>query len=230
MKFSRMIIKDNLQKICSSLPAGVKLVVVSKTRTNEEILEAYNSGHRAFGENKVQEIIRKQKELPQDIEWHLIGHLQSNKVRSVIPFVSMIHSVDSLKILKAINDEASLAGRVIPCLLQIHIAKEETKYGFSYEDLKPILKSPEFAKLKNVVISGVMGMATFTEDTDQIRNEFKCLYNIFNDLKQTFFKEDANFKEISMGMSDDYLIAIEEGSTIVRIGSKIFGPRVYASN
>jgi len=225
-----MLIKDNFQKILSSIPKGVKLVVVSKTRTNEEILEAYNTGHRTFGENKVQEIIRKQKELPQDIEWHLIGHLQSNKVRSVIPFVSMIHSVDSLKILKAINDEASLAGRVIPCLLQIHIAKEETKYGFSYDDLKPILKSPEFAEMKNIVIHGVMGMATFTEDTETIRHEFNCLYNIFNDLKQTFFKEYPNFKELSMGMSDDYQIAIEEGSTIVRIGSKIFGPRQYATN
>lgn len=193
-------------------------------------MEAYHAGQRVFGENKVQEIVRKQKELPHDIEWHLIGHLQSNKVKSVIPFVSMIHSVDSLKILTTINHEANLANRVIPCLLQIHIAKEETKYGFSYEDLTPILESSEFTEMKNIAISGVMGMATFTEDTDLIRSEFSCLYNIFNDLKRTFFKEDAIFKELSMGMSDDYQIAIEEGSTIVRIGSKIFGPRQYAAN
>jgi len=224
-----MLIKDNLQKILSSIPKSVKLVVVSKTRTNEEILEAYHAGQRAFGENKVQELVRKQKELPVDIEWHLIGHLQTNKVKSVIPFVSMIHSVDSLKVLKTINNEAHLGDCVIQCLLQIHIAREETKYGFSYEDLTPILKSSEFAELKNVVISGVMGMATFTEDTDLIKYEFSCLYNIFNDLKRNFFKEDANFKELSMGMSDDYQIAIEEGSTMVRIGSSIFGPRNYST-
>jgi PLP dependent protein len=222
-----MFIKDNLQNIFSAIPKEVKLIVVSKTRTNDEILEAYDAGQRAFGENKVQEIIRKQSQLPSDIEWHLIGHLQSNKVKSIVPFVSVIHSVDSLKILKAINDEASLVNKVIPCLLQVHIAQEETKYGFSYEKLTQMLESAEIAELKNVLISGVMGMATFTEDTNQIRNEFKCLYNILNDLKQKFFKDDIHFKELSMGMSDDYIIAIEEGSTIVRIGSKIFGPREY---
>lgn len=223
-----MLIKDNLQKILSSIPQNTKLVVVSKTRTNEELLEAYDAGQKAFGENKVQELLRKQKELPQDIEWHLIGHLQTNKVKSVIPFVAMIHSVDSLKILKAINNEANLAGMVVQCLLQIHIALEETKFGFSYGEIKSVINSPEFTELKNVIICGVMGMATFTENIEQIRVEFRSLYKIFNDLKQKFFKEDANFKELSMGMSDDYPIAIEEGSTIVRIGSKIFGPREYA--
>ena len=222
-----MFIRDNLQKIKAAITPGVKLIVVSKTRTNEEILEAYDAGEWAFGENKVQEILRKQGALPSDIEWHLIGHLQSNKVKSIVPYVSMIQSVDSLKILKVINDEASKADRVVKCLLQVHIAKEETKYGFSFDELEQLLMLPEFAEMKNVVIAGVMGMATFTEDTEQIRREFNCLYNIFNDLKRKFFRESEDFKEISMGMSDDYQIAIEEGSTMVRIGSSIFGPRDY---
>lgn len=222
-----MYIKDNLQRIRAAIPQGVKLIVVSKTRTNEEILETYDLGQRVFGENKVQEILRKRDQLPPDIQWHLIGHLQSNKVRSIIPHVAMIHSVDSLKVLKAINDEASLSGRVIPCLLQMHIAKEETKFGFSYEDLVFILRSSEISEMKNVTISGVMGMATFTDNTGQIRDEFNCLHKIFDDLKREFFKDNENFKELSMGMSDDYPIAIEEGSTMVRIGSSIFGPREY---
>lgn len=222
-----MYIKDNLQRIRAAIPQGVKLIVVSKTRTNEEILEAYDLGQRVFGENKVQEILRKRDQLPPDIQWHLIGHLQSNKVRSIISHVAMIHSVDSLKILKAINDEASLSDRVIPCLLQMHIAKEETKFGFSYEDLVSILRSSEISEMKNVTISGVMGMATFTDNTGQIRDEFNRLHKIFDDLKREFFKDNENFKELSMGMSDDYPIAIEEGSTMVRIGSSIFGPREY---
>lgn len=228
-KFIWMFIKGNIAKIRAVIPQGVKLIVVSKTRTNEEILEAYDAGERAFGENKVQEILRKQGELPSDIEWHLIGHLQSNKVRTIVPYVSMIHSVDSLKVLKTINEEAFLTGGVMQCLLQVHIAKEETKFGFSFDELEQLLMAPEFAEMKNVAIAGVMGMATFTDDNKQIRHEFSCLYNIFKDLKQKFFKENEDFKEISMGMSDDYPIAIEEGSTMVRIGSKIFGPREYAS-
>jgi hypothetical protein len=225
-----MLIKENLQKICSSLPSGVKLVVVSKTRTKSEILEAYEAGQRAFGENKVQELLPKQRELPQDIEWHLIGHLQTNKVRSVVPYVSVIQSIDSLKLLQTVNHEAQLAGRVVSCLLQLHIAREETKFGFSYNELTAALTSPEFSAMKNISVAGVMGMATFTDDIDQVRQEFRSLRNIFDELKQNIFKDDAGFSEISMGMSDDYQIAVEEGSTIVRIGSKIFGPRVYASD
>jgi PLP dependent protein len=225
-----MLIRDNLQKIVNSIPKGVKLVVVSKTRTNKEVMEAYDAGQRVFGENKVQELLRKQKELPKDIEWHMIGHLQTNKVKSVVPFAAVIQSVDSFKILKTIDREAFIADKVIECLLQIHIAREESKFGFSYGELLPILKSPEFSALKNVTITGVMGMATFTDNIEQIRQEFRLLSKIFTDLKYNFFKEDTNFKEISMGMSDDYPIAIEEGSTIIRIGSKIFGPHDYIVN
>jgi pyridoxal phosphate enzyme (YggS family) len=225
-----MLIRDNLKKMLSSIPHKVKLVAVSKTRTNGEVMEAYNAGQRAFGENKVQELLIKQKELPNDIEWHLIGHLQTNKVKSVVPYVNMIQSVDSFKILKAIDREAFFSDKVMQCLLQIHIAREETKFGFSYEELLTVLKSPEFYAMKNIAIAGVMGMATFTDNSDQIRQEFRSLRKIFDDMKNDFFKEDENFREISMGMSDDYEIAIEEGSTIIRIGSKIFGPRDYTLN
>lgn len=222
-----MPIKENLDKIVSSLPTRVKLVVVSKTRANDELMEVYNAGKRAFGENKVQELIRKQKELPSDIEWHLIGHLQSNKVKSVIPFASLIHSVDSLKLLKVIDREAKLAGKTVNCLLQVHIAQEETKFGFSVDELIHDLESEEFKSLSNIKIIGLMGMATFTDNEKQVREEFKSLREIFDQLKTEFFANDPLFKELSMGMSDDYPIAIEEGSTIVRIGSKIFGPRIY---
>lgn len=220
-----MSIKENLEKIHASLPQGIKLVVVSKTRNIDEILEAYNAGQRAFGENKAQELLMKQKDLPRDIEWHLIGHLQSNKVRSIVPYVSLIHSIDSLKLLQIIDLEARLAGRVIKCLFQLHIAREETKFGFSYYELNAIMASPEFSELKNIVITGVMGMATFTDNTVQIKQEFSSLHRIFIELKEKDFKNDPDFREISMGMSDDYTIAVEEGSTMVRIGSKIFGPR-----
>ncbi len=222
-----MPIKENLDKIISSLPTRVKLVVVSKTRTNEELMEAYDAGQRAFGENKVQELIRKQKELPGDIEWHLIGHLQTNKVKSIIPYVSMIHSVDSLKLLKVIDHEAKLAGKIVDCLLQVHIAQEETKFGFSMDELIHDLNSEEFKSLSNIKIKGLMGMATFTDNQEQIREEFKSLHKVFYQLKSNFFKDDPDFKELSMGMSDDYPIAVEEGSTMVRIGSKLFGPRIY---
>ncbi len=223
--FWNMLIKENLLRTSASLPQGVRLVAVSKTRTNEEILEAYNAGQRDFGENKVQELLRKQKELPQDIRWHLIGHLQTNKVKSVVPYVSLIHSIDSLKLLKIVDREARITGKMIGCLLQIHIAREETKFGFSHDELTEALTSPELTSMKNIIIAGVMGMATFTENNDQVRQEFRSLRNLFGELKDKFFKNDPNFCEISMGMSDDYPIAIEEGSTIVRIGSKIFGQR-----
>ena len=225
-----MTIENNLNKICASLPDGVKLVAVSKTKSNEEIMEAYGAGQRIFGENKVQELVRKWETLPKDIEWHFIGHLQSNKVRLIAPFVAMIHSVDSLKILKTINDEAKNCERVIPCLLQFHIASEESKFGFSYEEAVQLLSAVEMSYLENVTISGVMGMATFTDDVELIRKEFLTLHEIFQNLKAVFFQGNDNFREISMGMSSDYLYAIESGSTMIRIGSTIFGERNCVAN
>ncbi len=220
-----MDIAKNIEKIKSTLPDGVKLVAVSKTKPNEMILEAYRSGHKIFGENKAQELIRKQPELPGDIEWHFIGHLQSNKAKYITPFVSMIHGIDSFKILKTINKEARKNDRVISCLLQFHIAQESTKFGLSEEEAREILESEAYAAMKNISIAGVMGMATFTDDEKQVRDEFRMLKTIFDNLKNKYFGDDPEFKEISMGMSDDYRIAVEEGSTIVRVGSKIFGAR-----
>ena len=220
-----MTIEKNLNTICSSLPEGVKLVAVSKTKSNEEIMEAYNAGQRIFGENKVQELVRKWESLPKDIEWHFIGHLQSNKVRFIAPFVAMIHSVDSLKVLKIINDEAKREGRVIPCLLQVHIADEESKFGFSPEEAIQVTFAIKNTELDNVTIAGVMGVATYTDDVVQINKEFSTLHTIFQNLKDVFFGGNDNFREISMGMSHDYQYAIANGSTMVRIGSTIFGER-----
>jgi hypothetical protein len=220
-----MTIENNLNRIISSLPVGVKLVAVSKTKSNEEILEAYQTGQRMFGENKVQELVRKWESLPKDIEWHFIGHLQSNKVRMIAPFIAMVHSVDSLKILKTINDEAKHVGRVIPCLLQFHIASEESKFGFSPDDALQIFSTIKLAELENVIVAGVMGMATFTDDIDVINQEFSDLRKIFRNLKDVFFHENDTFSEISMGMSHDYQYAIENGSTLIRVGSTIFGER-----
>ena len=220
-----MGIKQNLAFIKQEIPANVRLVAVSKTKPVGDILLAYNYGHKVFGENKAQELINKQPQLPDDIEWHFIGHLQSNKVKFIAPFVSLIHSVDSLKLLKEINKQALKNDRVIDCLLQFHIATEETKFGLDYEEATGILQSESYREMKNISIAGVMGMATFTDDKTVIRSEFKHLKNIFVNLKQDYFQNNVNFKEISMGMSDDYSIAIEEGSTIVRIGSAIFGAR-----
>lgn len=220
-----MTIEYNLKKICSALPDGVKLVAVSKTKSNEEIMEAYRAGQRIFGENKVLELVRKWESLPKDIEWHFIGHLQSNKVRLIAPFIAMVHSVDSLKLLKTINDEAKRIARVIPCLLQFHIACEESKFGFSVDDAIQMLSSIQLSYLENVTISGVMGMATFTDDVAQINKEFFTLNGIFQNLKEVFFRRNDNFREISMGMSHDYHYAIENGSTMVRVGSTIFGER-----
>jgi hypothetical protein len=207
------------------LSAGVKLVAVSKTRSNEEIMEAYNAGQRIFGENKVQELVRKWETLPKDIEWHFIGHLQSNKVRMIAPFVAMIHSVDSLKLLKTINNEAKQAGRVISCLLQFHIASEESKFGFSQDDAVQMLSEIKISDYNNVIVAGVMGMATYTDDVAVINREFSNLKTIFQNLKAGFFQGNDNFREISMGMSSDYLNAIENGSTMIRIGTTIFGSR-----
>jgi len=223
-----MSIADNIDRIKSILPEHVRLIAVSKTKPVESILEAYNHGQRAFGENKVQEMSDKYEELPKDIEWHFIGHLQSNKIKYIAPFVQLIHGVDSFKLLKAINLEAKKADRIIPCLLQFHIAEEETKFGLSIEEAIEMLNSEEFKSLMNVKISGVMGMATYTDDENQIRKEFKCLKTYFELLKMNYFDDNnTDFKDISMGMSGDYLLAIAEGSSMIRIGSNIFGERNY---
>lgn len=222
-----MSIAENLHRITKTLPSGVKLAAVSKTHSVEEIMEAYQTGQRCFAENKAQELSAKQPLLPSDIEWHFIGHLQSNKVKYIAPFVSLIHSVDSLKLLQVIDKEASKNGRTIPCLLQFHIAEEDTKFGLDIEEAEEILESKAYHELKNISIAGIMGMATFTDDYDQVRREFRHLKAIFDHLKDKYFAHDPAFREISMGMSDDYEIAVSEGSTLVRIGSSIFGARIY---
>ena len=220
-----MPIAINILEIRESLPKKVTLVAVSKTKPNSDIMEAYKAGQRVFGENKVQELSLKHEELPKDIVWHFIGHLQSNKVKFIAPFVSLIHGVDSLKLLKTIDKEAKKSERIIPCLLQFHIASESSKFGFSMNEIEDMKLSNLIAELKNVDICGVMGMATYTDDQTQIAKEFEELSHIFNGLKNTFFKEQGSFKEISMGMSNDYAIAIEKGSTMIRVGSSIFGER-----
>ena len=220
-----MSITQKINEVLETIPVHVKLVAVSKTKPNEDIMEAYKSGYRVFGENKPQELTQKYNDLPKDIEWHMIGHLQSNKVKYIAPFVHLIHAVDSLKLLKEINKQAEKNNRVIDCLIQFHIATEESKFGFPLQDVEDLFESEEFKTLQSVRIVGVMGMATFTFDEEQVRNEFKSLKEIFNLLKTRYFSDNEKFKEISMGMSGDYQIAIEEGSTIVRVGSSIFGSR-----
>ena len=215
-----------LKKILSELATtNTQLIAVSKTKPNEAIQKMYDQGQRIFGENKVQELVGKYEALPKDIEWHLIGHLQSNKVKYIAPFVQMIHSVDSFKLLKEINKQAKKNERIIEVLLQFHIAEEDTKFGLDTKEADEILTSSIFSEMKNIKIVGVMGMATFTNDTDQVRKEFRVLNYIFNQLKNNHFEKEEAFKEISMGMSGDYPIAIEEGSTMVRIGSLLFGSR-----
>ncbi|KIO43661.1 MULTISPECIES: YggS family pyridoxal phosphate-dependent enzyme [Sanguibacteroides] len=218
-------ISEHLKQVLNNLPSRVKLIAVSKTKPVEAIEEAYKVGQRVFGENRVQELVEKYEALPKDIEWHLIGHLQTNKVKYVAPFVAMIHGVESLRLLDTINKEGEKNGRVIPCLLQFHIAEEETKFGLDEAEAKELLESENYGRMKNIHIVGVMGMATFTEDRKQIRKEFHHLKTIFDDLKQNYFSHDPAFKELSMGMSGDYPIAVEEGSTMVRVGSSIFGYR-----
>jgi len=218
-------IAGNLSNIKSQIPQSVKLVAVSKTRPATDVQVAYNEGHRHFGENKVQELLNKKDLLPADIQWHLIGHLQTNKVKYIVPFISMIQAVDTYKLLKIIDSEAWKISRVINCLLQIHIAVEETKFGFSIEEIKEMISSVEFANLRNISIRGVMGMATFTSDENQVRREFAFLRECYNNLKINYFNKSPEFEEISMGMSGDFKTAIREGRTIVRIGSLIFGER-----
>lgn len=222
-----MDIKSNLQQIRAQLPASTRLIAVSKYHPTEAIMEAYQAGQRLFGENKVQEMTQKYESLPKDIQWHLIGHLQSNKIKYIVPYVSMIHSVDSYKLLNEINKQAAKCGRRIPCLLQIHIAQEETKFGFSYEECREMLEQGEWKNLENIFINGLMGMATNTGDTKKIECEFRALQLFLAELKQSYFADYPYFKELSMGMSHDYHLAVTHGSTFVRVGSKIFGERNY---
>lgn len=222
------LLQENYLKIRNSIKPGVRLVAVSKYKTVEEIKEVYDFGQRIFGENKAQEMKAKHTELPSDIEWHFIGHLQKNKVKYIAPYVSLVHSIDSLELLQEVDKEAAKSDRVIPCLLQFHIATEETKFGLDLSEAKALLESESFSQLQHVRIDGVMGMASFTDDKEQVRKEFVHLREIFTTLRDTYFPGEGHFKEISMGMSDDYPIAMEEGATLVRIGSKIFGARDYS--
>ncbi len=220
-----MNIKENFDKILKILPDTVKLVAVSKTKPNELIMQAYNMGYRIFGENKPQELKRKYDELPKDINWHMIGHLQTNKVKYIAPFVELIHAVDSIKLLKTINKEAIKNNRVINYLFQIHVAKEQSKFGLSCSIIEDIISSEEFSTLKNVNLVGLMAMATNTTNEELIANEFKEVKNCLNKLKSTFFADKEDFKEFSIGMSQDYQIAVKQDSTMVRIGSLLFGSR-----
>ena len=220
-------IKTNLNDILNKIPQGTRLVAVSKFHPADAIMLAYETGHRIFGESRVQELNEKYEKLPKDIEWHFIGHLQTNKVKYIVPYISMIHAVDSFKLLEEINRQASKADRVIPCLLEVHIAKEESKYGFSFDECRKMLNEASWKDLKNVSINGIMGMATFTDNQEEIKQEFHRLHSFFDEMKKKHFEENDEFRELSMGMSEDYTIAIEEGSTLIRVGSKIFGNRSY---
>ena len=221
------MIKENLNIVKATVPSDVTLIAVSKTKPVSDLQEAYDAGQRIFGENKALEMRDKHQALPADIQWHFIGHLQTNKIKYIAPFVTLIHAIDSLSLLEAVNKEAAKNNRIIDCLLQFHIAQEETKFGLDMNEARAMLESESFKNLNNINICGVMGMATFTDNAAQVRDEFKNLKNIFETLKENYFKENDYFKEISMGMSDDYPIAIEEGATMVRVGSKIFGARNY---
>ena len=222
-----MNIQANLKEVLANLPESVRLVAVSKFHPCEAIESAYAIGQRIFGESKVQELQEKYEALPKDIEWHFIGHLQTNKVKYIAPYIALIHAVDSYKLLVEINKQAAKNNRVIPCLFEIHIAEEDSKFGFTMDSCREMLKNEDWKSLKNISIAGVMGMATNTDNTEQIRNEFERLHLFFKELKENFFIDSPEFKEISMGMSHDYLLAIDAGSTLVRVGSNIFGERNY---
>lgn len=222
-----MGIAENIEQIQKEIGDDVKLIAISKTKPDEKIREAYRTGHKIFGENKAQELAAKARNLPDDIEWHMVGHLQTNKVKMIAPFVGLIHSVDRLKLLRYINKEAAKNNRVIDCLLQFHIAGEETKYGLNLQEAVEILNSKDYQQMQHIRITGVMGMATLTGNSEQIRKEFRELRNIFKKLKSRFFDQQEYFNELSVGMTNDYTIAVEEGSTMVRIGTAIFGEREY---
>jgi pyridoxal phosphate enzyme (YggS family) len=215
-----MNISENLSRVKKSIPKGVTLVAVTKTKQVDIIMQAYNSGHKVFGENKIQEMVTKQQKMPDDIEWHMIGHLQRNKVKYIAPFVSLIHSVDGIKLLREINKRAEQNKRIISCLLQIKIAEEESKFGLSESDALDLLRSDDLRSLNNIRITGLMGMATFTNDKEQLKKEFSNLERFYNSIKNLY-----NFTTLSMGMSDDYPLAIELGSNMIRVGSAIFGKR-----
>nr|WP_302831901.1 YggS family pyridoxal phosphate-dependent enzyme [uncultured Bacteroides sp.] len=221
------MIAENFKKVLSELPEGVRLVAVSKFHPNEAIEEAYRAGQRVFGESKVQEMTAKYESLPKDIEWHFIGHLQTNKIKFIVPYVSLIHGIDSYKLLTEVNKQAAKVDRTVNCLLQLHIAQEETKFGFSFDECREMLTAGEWKELKNIRICGLMGMATNTENTEQIKAEFCSISNFFKEVKSTWFINEKTFCELSMGMSHDYHEAIAAGSTLVRVGSKIFGERNY---
>lgn len=220
-----MSIPQNIQRIETEIAPNAKLIAVTKTKPVEMLMEAYDAGFKRYGENKVQEMEMKYQQMPKDIEWHLIGHLQTNKVKYIAPFVAMIHSIDSFKLLQEVNKQANKHNRVIDCLLQIFIAQEETKFGLSEEEAKELLTSEAFKELKNVRIVGLMGMASNTDEDEQVRQEFRGLKLFFDELNSTICTQNSTLTELSMGMSGDYLIAVAEGSTLVRVGSAIFGSR-----
>ena len=222
-----MNIADNLQQVLNELPEGVRLVAVSKFHPNEAIEEAYRSGQRVFGESKVQEMTAKYESLPKDIEWHFIGHLQTNKIKYIVPYVALIHGIDSYKLLVEVNKQAEKAGKVVNCLLQLHIAEEETKFGFSFDECRDMLAEGEWKTLSNIQLCGLMDMATNTDDNEQIKKEFCSLSSFFKEVKDSWFADTEAFRELSMGMSHDYHQAIAAGSTLIRVGSKIFGDRTY---
>lgn len=225
------MIRESLNQLWEELkPTNTKLIPVSKTKPNEDLMEAYDADNRIFGENKVQELVSKAEALPKDIEWHFIGHLQRNKVKYIAHFVHLIHAVDSLKLLKEINKQAIKNNRVIECLLQVHIAQEEAKFGFNFDELKQLLADPELSSLDHIKVIGLMGMATNTTNKEQIKAEFKGLKSLFEEVKISVLPDNIEMKELSMGMSGDYKLAINEGSTMVRIGSSIFGLRSCAIN
>ena len=221
------MIGERIKEIRNELPEGVRLVAVSKFHPNEAIEEAYRAGQRIFGESKVQEMTAKYESLPKDIEWHFIGHLQTNKVKYIVPYVALIHGIDSYKLLAEVDKQAAKAGRRVNCLLQLHIAREETKFGFSFNECRQMLAEGQWRQLQHIRLCGLMGMATNTDNVEQIKEEFRSLSNFFREVKSTWFADDDAFCELSMGMSHDYHEAIAEGSTLVRVGSKIFGERIY---
>lgn len=221
------MIAEIIHQINNELPSGVRLVAVSKFHPTEAIQEAYQAGQRIFGESRMQELVKKHEDLPKDIEWHFIGHLQTNKVRYIVPFISLIESIDSPRLLKEVNKQAAEAGRTVNVLLQLHIAQEETKFGFDFEECRTYLAEGSWRELNNVRICGLMGMASNTDCMEQVKQEFASLHTFFKEVKETFFAGKDYFQEISMGMSHDYPLAIEQGSTLIRVGSKIFGERNY---
>ncbi len=220
-----MNIGSHIESLRQSLPLGVEVVAVSKFHPVEQIRQAYDAGQRIFGESRVQELVAKQQELPADIEWHFIGSLQRNKVKLIAPFISLIHSLDSEQLMREIEKQGAASGRVIPCLLQIHIAEEETKSGFSPDECRHFLGEGSWKECSNLQIAGMMGMATYTDDREQVRREFRLLRDLFEECKANYFTDDSAFRQLSMGMSGDYPIALEEGSTLIRVGTMIFGAR-----